>query len=349
MGIQFEKRVFTSEFESPFENFEIVRQSGEIRTCPITGHVSRILPMRLKDFACMDLQPLLDQSPSVGCPFCPENIEKKTPRFSQNFPSPDGRIGRGETTIFPNAFPYDALSAVAVVSRSHFLTPGQFSPSLLLDAFAACLAYLRRAKELFPDSLQPLLNWNYMPLAGAGIIHPHFQVSALKEPTVFLRRVMEKQRGVGNGKDRSLLGDLLTREMKSGERTIRQFGNWHWLTAFAPRGVYEFWGIFDRGTGVLELQEDHLADLARGTHAVLRFLESQGIQALNMGWYSSFDGEPEGIRNWIAIIPRVNFPPLATSDINYFNRLQDESITFVSPEKIASSVKEFLGAASAGG
>jgi UDPglucose--hexose-1-phosphate uridylyltransferase len=348
MDLQFEKRVFTAEFESPFENFQTVKQSGEIRSCPVTGHVSRILPMRLKEFARMDLQPLLDQSQSGGCPFCPENIDKKTPRFPKNFSFENGRIVRGETTLFPNAFPYDALSAVAVVSREHFLTPARFSPSLLFEAFAACLSYLGRAKELFPDSFQALLNWNYMPLAGAGIIHPHLQVSALKEPTVFFRRVMERQRVYGSGKARSLLGDYVNQEMKSAERYIHQVGGWHWLTAFAPRGVYEFWGVFDQPGSVLDLQEGHLADLARGIHAILNFLESRGIQAFNLGWYSSFEAEPEGIRNWIAIIPRVHFPPLGTSDINYFNRLQDESITFVPPEKIASNVKEFLGVAPAG-
>jgi UDPglucose--hexose-1-phosphate uridylyltransferase len=346
MEIQIAKHVFTSEFESPFEDFQVVMQSGEIRSCPVTGHVSRILPMRLKEFAQEDLQPLVDQSQSGGCPFCPENIAKKTPRFSKNFLFENGRIVRGETTLFPNAFPYDALSAVAVVSREHFLTPAQFSPSLLFEAFAACLSFLRRAKELFPDSFQVLWNWNYMPLAGAGIIHPHFQVGALKEPTVFFRRVMEKQRLYANGKARFLLGDYVRQERKSGERYIHQVGNWHWFTAFAPRGVYEFWGVIDQPGSVLELQDGHLADLARGIHAILNFLESRGIQAFNLGWYSSFRAEPEGIRNWIAIIPRVNFPPLRTSDINYFNRLQDESITFVSPEKIASDVREFLGVAS---
>ena len=348
MKMQMSRRGFTSEFESPFENFQTVKQSGEIRSCPVTGHVSRILPMRLKEFARMDLQPLLDQSRSAGCPFCPENIAKKTPRFPQQFPSEDGRIVRGETFLFPNAFPYDALSAVAVVSREHFLTPAQFKPALLLDAFAACLSYLRTAKALFPDSFQALLNWNYMPLAGAGILHPHVQVSALQEPTVFFRRVMEKHRGFGRGGARSLLGEYVNQERESGERYIRQIGSWHWLTAFAPRGVYEFWGVFDEPGSILELQEGHLADLARGIHPILNFLECRGIQAFNMGWYSSFQEEPRGIRNWISIIPRVNFPPLGTSDINYFNRLQDESITFVSPEKIASGLKEFLGAAPPG-
>jgi UDPglucose--hexose-1-phosphate uridylyltransferase len=300
--------------------------------------------MRLKEFARMDLQPLLAQSPSAGCPFCPENIEEKTPRFPKGFPCENRRIVRGETILFPNAFPYDALSAVAVVSRAHFLTPAQFNPALLFDTFAACLSYLRTAQSLFPDSFQALLNWNYMPLAGAGILHPHVQVSALREPTVFFRRVMEKQRGFGRGKARSLLGEYVNQEKKSGERYIQQVGCWHWLSAFAPRGVYEFWAVSDQSESVLELQEGPLADLARGIQAILNFLEFRGIQAFNLGWYASFKEEPEGMRNWISIIPRVNFPPLGTSDINYFNRLQDESITFVSPEKIASSLREFLGA-----
>ncbi len=342
MELKYRSRKFISQFASPFENFRMVQVIGEVRFCPLTDHVTRILPIRIKDFARPDLDKAITQS-KVACPFCPEAIATKTPRFPDGFAPEDGRICFGETTIFPNAFPYDEYSAVAVICREHFLSPGQFGAELLQQAFTACLMYLRRAKEVYSGRQQALLTWNYMPLAGAGIIHPHFHVAALAEPTAFCRIILARQEQYDPSGKRSLLEDLVAREREAQQRYINHTGRWHWLTAFAPRGIYEFWAISNEPGKILDLQEKDLADAASGFHGVLRFLESKGIQALNMSWYSLYDPWGKGWRNWISVVPRVSYPPLGTSDINYFDKLHGESITFMPPEEVTAEIKKFLG------
>ncbi len=341
MELEFRSRHFTAEFESPFENFRKVEVAGEVRTCPLSGHITRILPIRMRQLVPADMESLISRS-KAGCPFCPEAIETKTPRFTGNFLPGGGRIQFGETVIFPNAFPYDVNSAVAVITRQHFVAIGQFIPELLSQAFRASLLFFQRAQEVFPDARQALLAWNYMPLAGAGLIHPHFQLAALAEPTAFYRRILERARGNDSGRKKSIFEEIVDREIEEKSRYIARTGQWDWLTAFAPRAIYEFWGVFTEAANVLELGERDLMDLASGISRILKFLATKNIQAPNMTLYSRYSTPGNGSRNWVSIVPRFSYPGMSTSDVNYFDKLHGESIAFTTPEEVTLEVRKFF-------
>jgi UDPglucose--hexose-1-phosphate uridylyltransferase len=333
------KRRICAEYESPFDGFQKVRVSGEIRECPLSGHVTRILPYRIKEFARIDLAPLIERSREAGCPFCPEAIEIKTPRFLPGFAEGSGRIVVGETTLFPNAFPYDEWSAVAVISREHFLALGDFQPQLFANGLRACRIYLEKTLEFSPGAPYALVNWNYLPMAGAGLVHPHLQVAAFPEPTVYQRSIIERQREYEKRGGGSLVADLLAVERADSARYIAALGKWHWLMAYAPRGVYEFWAISGDPGDILRAEEKDLRDLAQGICLILRYLDGKGVQALNLSWYSFLSPEDHALRDMLSILPRVSFPPFGTSDINYFDRLQGESISFVLPEALTPEVR----------
>lgn len=337
----FKKRRICAEYESPFDGFQKVKVSGEIRECPLSGHVTRILPYRIKEFARIDLAPLIARSREAGCPFCPEAIETKTPRFLPNFAEGSGRIVVGETTLFPNAFPYDEWSAVAVISREHFLALGEIQPQLFENGLKACKIYVAKAMGVSPAPYA-LVNWNYMPMAGAGLVHPHLQVAAFQEPTVYQRSIIERQREYEKKEGGSLFADLLAAEMADPVRYIASLGKWHWLMAYAPRGVYEFWALSNDPGNILQTGEMDLRDLAQGICLILRYLDGKGVQALNMSWYSFLSPVDHAMRDMVSILPRVSFPPFGTSDINYFDRLQRESITFVLPETLTPEVRSLF-------
>ena len=342
MDLEFKKRIITSEFESPFENFKTVKVTGEIRVCPLSGHTARLLPVRLKGFAPVDWTPVITRSLELGCPFCPESIETRTPRFPKVYGLEEGRIRIGNSAVFPNAFPYDEHCAVVVFTKEHYLSPAQFIPAMLKEGFAASLLYARKAAEVVPEAKQVLLNWNYMPLAGAGIVHPHLQAAVLPEMTAFCRLIMEKQQRYSPDGKRSIFDDFVAREMTEGHRYIASSGRWRWITAFAPRGIYEIWGISSDSTGSLEMADADLEDLAKGVCGVLKFLEAKGVAAFNLSWYFDFKSPVSGIRNWVSIVPRVNFPLLGTSDVNYFDRLHGESVTFVAPEDVTREIRGYF-------
>ena len=342
MQLAFKRRIIVSEFESPFENFKRVQVKGEVRSCPLSGHPTRLLPVRLKDFARTDWTPIINRSRELGCPFCPEAIEQKTPRFPGSYGLEKGRIRIGGATVFPNAFPYDEHCAVVVFTGEHYLSPGQFTPEMLMDGFAASLRYFQTAARVATGARQATLNWNYMPLAGAGIIHPHLQAALLPEMTAYYRTISERQARYAAEGGGSVFEDLVAREGEGKERYIAAAGNWHWLAAFAPRGIYEFWGIFCPGGDSPEAADPDLRDLAAGVCRILKFFETKGIQAFNFSWYFVFKPPATGMRHWVALIPRVNFPGFGTSDVSYFDRLQGESVTFASPEDAALELREYF-------
>jgi UDPglucose--hexose-1-phosphate uridylyltransferase len=342
MPLEFIRRSITSEFESPFENFNTVKVSGEIRVCPLSGHVTRVATFRAREFVKYDLDALIEKSKKLGCPFCPESIESKTTRFAKSFAIAGEKIRSKDTVIFPNAFPYEQYSAVAVFTKEHFLAPHQFTPAMFKQALKACQIYFQNVKRGSATVRLALINWNYMPLAGAGIVHPHLQLLATKEPLFYHRLIIESQRRYETEKGGSIFDDFVAKEQKDQQRYMYQVGFWHWIAAFAPRGLYEFWAIFNRDFDILEMGESDLSDLSLGINVILNFLEKKGVQAFNMCLYSFYKPAIKGLRSLLSIVPRVNLPPLETSDVNYFNRLHGESITFIVPEYAAREVRDYF-------
>src|SRR5205085_7015746 len=99
-----------------------VRMQIELRVDPLTGHSSRILPERgLMPPADFDLQRLARQTAET-CPFCPERIERSTPRLAPEI-APSGRVTRGEAVLFPNLHAYASHSVVSVYSVDRHYLP----------------------------------------------------------------------------------------------------------------------------------------------------------------------------------------------------------------------------------
>jgi galactose-1-phosphate uridylyltransferase len=213
---------------------------------------------------------------------------------------------------------------------------------MLADGFAAALRYFHTAARVVSGARQATLNWNYMPLAGAGIIHPHLQTALLPEMTAYYRTVCERQARVAADGGGSIFDELVAREEKEKERYVAAVGKWHWLSAFAPRGIHEFWGIFNPGGASPEAADPDLHDLSAGVCRILKFFEAKGVQAFNFAWYFVFNPPVAGMRHWAAVVPRVNFPGFGTSDVSYFDRLHGESVTFVPPEDAARELQGYF-------
>ena len=140
----------------------------------LTGLRCRISPERLKRH--ID-QPLSLPGEAAGCPFCRENIFSVTPTF------PDGsRITRGESVTFPNMFPFAEWHIVTVISRNH--TVPVFTRQQIMDALQA------QTESLLRSGGYPSINWNYLPSAGASIVHPHMQGIADQRPSWITERYL---------------------------------------------------------------------------------------------------------------------------------------------------------------
>ena len=341
MGLEFLLQRQASSFESPFKNFETVTLEGQIRTDPITGHVSRVVPFRLKPFEARDLTDMVETSRN-NCPFCPERVFNKTTRFTSDFGAAGGRIESGSAVMFPNAFPYAEYSAVVVLGPEHFVEPASFTPDMLVDGFNASKVYLQLVLDRSPDAGFASVNANYMPLSGAGLIHPHLQVLATEEPTSYHSKLIQAANAYDESRPSALFLEFLKTEKRTGERYIERTGAIHWVSAFSPTGMYDVWGVYPEGPPFIGMDESVYRDFADGVCRVLRFFGSKNIQSFNLALYTCSKAEQTPTSHLIRVVPRVNLPGFDVSDINYFERLHDESLTFFTPEGAAEELREFF-------
>jgi UDPglucose--hexose-1-phosphate uridylyltransferase len=340
MEIKLYKKETTSTFRSPLNDFKPTTVKIEIRQDPLTPHRTRLVPYRFKRLGEVDLGPLVEESLKRGCPFCPEHLSQRAARFLEDW-VPEGHIKKGEAVIFPNAFPYERHNGVCVVCSRHFVPIHGFQTKWIFEALLACQEYFRILNHKDPKAIHGSINWNFLPLSGAGLIHPHFQLVAQNRPTRYEGEMLKKTKAYFMKNNRPFFSDLLRQEKRTGDRYIGRSGQVHWLTAFAPLGVMEIMALWEKGKTILTLPENLLRDFAEGLVRVLNFLGSKNIYSLNMAIYLLLEKQ-NTFPILAKIIPRIELPPLRVSEINYFERLHHEILTFYPPEEVAAEMRDFF-------
>ena len=340
MAIRFYKKKIISTYLSPFNEFKPTTAAIEVRQDPLTPHLARILPFRYRGLVKKNLDALVEQSLKMGCPFCPENLPQKAARFVEEL-VPEGTIQRGEAVIFPNAFPYEKHNGVCVLCRQHFVPIDGLKPEWILQALLACQDYFRLIKKKDPKTSYGSINWNFLPLSGAGLIHPHFQLVAQDRPTRYMGEMLKKTKNHFQRHKRPFFYDLLHQEKMEGERYIGHTGMVHWLSAFAPLGIIEIMALWEGANDFLTIPENGLKDFSQGLVQVLRFFGSKNIYSLNMALYLVLEKQ-DHFPLLAKIIPRIELPPLNVSEINYFERLHHEILSFYPPEDVAAEIRNFL-------
>jgi len=340
MRIQFEKHARITRFLDPALNFEPNERPTEIRVDPLTGQTARLLHFPIRMLSKPDLEETVERSLQFGCPFCPQMIESVTPKFPPNL-SEKERIRCGSAVLFPNMFPYDTFSAVAIFSDEHFMPLGDFGPELLRDGFRASQEYLASVGATEPEaSRYCTINWNYMPLAGGTIIHPHLQIIAGRTGTNYHRMILEASEEYAAENSASYWADLIETESTLGERFIARVGGTTWLTSFAPKGFIDIMAVFEGIPTIDEITESDWMNFSRGLSAAMKYLDAQGFYSFNMAIYSGFGDEH--FSTHAKLIPRALLPPMDASDINYFNMLHDEVLTIFKPEEICEQARDFF-------
>jgi galactose-1-phosphate uridylyltransferase len=340
--VGFKKEITTGCYFDPFNGFQERKVPIELRYDEITGVACRILPYRVRPAQRPDLNFYLEQSPESLCPFCSDLFEKTTPNFMPNI-IPEGKFRRGEACLFPNAFPYDQNNNVAILSSRHFIGLDQLTADTMRDGFAVCRDYFHRAAELNLGYKYCSINWNYMPPAGGGLIHPHLQTIAGHKPTNFMQRLLASAQNYAvatNGDN--LWRNLIALEKNAKERFIASTGVISWLTSFAPKGMAgEIDFIFPEKTSFFDLTETNFKELLTGLSKVFGYLYANNFVSFNMAFYATM------INNRYfcvqgKIVPRFVINPLGTSDLNYFEKLHNEIICPTVPEELCRELQPYF-------
>jgi galactose-1-phosphate uridylyltransferase len=341
MSIKFINTLNESSFLDPMSNFAPKTVVSEIRHDPLTGQISRIFPFRKFSLHKHDWAPFVEESKQKFCPFCPEVLEKVTPKFTADI-APEGRIKMGDATVIPNLNPYEKYASLVVMSSRHYIPMEEIDAELIQNSFRAGLDYLQRVSAADPEEARYVsINWNYMPYAGGSLIHPHLQVLAGQEPSTFGKRLIEASDIYLNDYNSNYWNDLLNIETKTGERYIGQTGQLHWLSAFAPRHIGDVLGILPGKQTIDDVTDDDLNDLAAGLCKIINFYNQSHLPSFNAALYFA-RRENTGFAIHARIVGRFTIFPLVGSDITHMQILHDDPWSVILPETIATELKPYF-------
>ena len=301
---------------------EVVTSRGTLqyREEHLTGIRCRISPDRLK--RQIDRTAYIPSN-DEGCPFCRGAVFSVTPTF------PDGRrIIRGESVTFPNLFPFGEGHVVTVITREHSVTA--FSRQQITDALLAQTEALRQADGYAS------INWNFLPSAGASLVHPHMQGLSDSCPSRIVDSYITASEQFRRIQGRNYW-DVVREEEKSSDRYL--FGDEIlWSAHAVPVGEREVRGILPIST--LEEMENYVDLVAQGILEIISLYRQLGTHAFNMSIFFDKNGNDHGLRAFCSMISRINPNPSSTSDSAFMERLHLEPVIMTLPEDLGKFYKK---------
>jgi UDPglucose--hexose-1-phosphate uridylyltransferase len=339
-ALSFTREMVTARFISPSGDY--VEKHVEVRANPISGRTSRIALGR-----AAEREPGTEILPApppnaedtANCPFCRPQVLSRTPTLSSDI-FPEGRLCNNESILFPNLFPYGGYSAVSLFDDRHFVEIGTASAPSYADCFMNARNYLDHVLRYDSEAVYMAITQNHLPSAGGSLIHPHLQINAegiAPNHHRFLRKRAEDHfRETGS----YLFSDYLRHEKRDGSRYLGKTGSWEWMTAFAPEGFYEIWGILPGITSLRQIEDSQWMDLARGVVSAQKFYRSICRNGYNLGMLFVEDGQTY-LETRIVILVRSNYAAWVRNDHTGFEIMLGDMATFTPPEVIAKEAATF--------
>ena len=292
-----------------------------------------------------DLDAIVSSSRAV-CPFCPGKIEDGTPRFPEDIVA-GGRVRRGEALLFPNLFPYDDLSAVAILCREHFHAMDAIPAKLIRDGLGVARDFFAIVSgNLDSPRSFGLVTWNYMPPAGASQVHPHLQVVLTSHSGNALDRQFQGEQAYFAHAGRCYWQDLLEQEERRAERWIGRENDVAWMVPYAPTGLLgDCLAVFPGRATLLDLTEADVDAFARSLVRILRGFAGRGLWSFNLSFFPDSFGAASGTR-WLTakLLPRFYLnPKLHVTDSSYLQLLLEEKLGMIYPEETAALLRGAFG------
>jgi galactose-1-phosphate uridylyltransferase len=230
-----------------------------------------------------------------------------------------------------------------MVGNQHFRELSDFPPALLYDALSAALDFIVRGHAKDAGMAWFTINANYLPPAGASVVHPHLQILGSPQPGTHHRLLLEASREYYLKNGTCYWLDLADAERADGARSIAEVGKSHWLTAFSPVGVNEVNAIWTEREHFLQWTEDDVKAMAEGLSGMLRAYHDLGCSTFNFSCFSGALGasSPE-FRCVLRLINRQNLMPHHRTDDYYFQKLLRNEIILRRPEALAEQFRKYL-------
>lgn len=323
---------------------EPIERSIQVRTHPITGRKCRVTFARKEEKEAGTENfpaPPPDAHNRRDCPFCRPQLNRRTPRLTDNWTS-GGRLVRGESVLFPNLFPYGRYSGVSLFDDNHFVEIGTANHDSYADSFLNCRQYLGDIISRDPEAVFMAITQNHLPSAGGSLVHPHLQVHADRIAGNHHRFLRQRTRRYFDTTGRYLLSDYLAHEKKAAQRYIGRTGRWEWMAAFAPEGFFELWGVLPGAVSFRELSNSDWHDLVTGIFNTQRFYRSINRNGYNLGLLLDEDVCSQ-LELRMVILVRSNHAPWVRNDHTGYEIMLGDMATFTAPEETAQAARPFWG------
>jgi UDPglucose--hexose-1-phosphate uridylyltransferase len=342
-SIQYRAVRKVARLHDPRRGFELSEIESQVRYDPLTGDSARICHFAVPKRTVPDLTPLVEVS-TQHCPFCPQAIERITPRYPETL-LPGGRMARGEAVLMPNLFPYDDVSAILVVSRAHFVPMDRVPARIVADSLKLARDFIALvAPTLGERPAYGIVTWNYMPPAGASQVHPHMQVIVTDTPGNALRRELEAEAlfAMHYGKP---YAEALAEAERGAERWLAEQGGVAWWVPYCPMGMLgDAQGLFlDHGT-LTECSDEGIDAFAAVLVRLLAAYARLGFWSFNLSLLPDCQGEGSRRHRLTArLLPRFYLnPQLHNSDVAYLQLLLAEKFAMIYPEAHAAELRAML-------
>jgi UDPglucose--hexose-1-phosphate uridylyltransferase len=341
MGIAFKRCLQHTKILNPTKGYEEKTLTLETRWDPLTKRTVRVLDLPIKKLDELDMDEILNKGENIPCPFCSNAVEEVTPRFPDEFIK-GGRLCFGEVSLFPNRLPFDKYCAVAVLTQRHYVPLVDFSEEILFNGFSTACVFLRRLVEVDPSVRFFSINWNYLPLSGGSIIHPHLQIIGGELPTHYQGEMIQGGREYQQQCGKIFWDELIAAEKELGERYIGALGNTVWLASYAPLGFSDIMSIFRERASVIDLTDQDLKDFAQGLLKVFQYFQEFNHYSFNLALYSGQYGGDDTFWVNARMVTRRLLPPVGASDVSYFEKLHGESIGYKKPERLCEEMRGYF-------
>jgi UDPglucose--hexose-1-phosphate uridylyltransferase len=335
------------EYESFTRQATLITDQGKVihtvehRKDPLTGKISTICPDLKEKWSSfvgetdMELIKDLATKSASWCPFC-KSIEEITPEVDY---IPEGRWHLNGVWVFPNLFPRTAFEAVVTSNENHFLWLDQFNEEFVYNHLKAGITCILDVYRADPTLKYAVIGWNYLPPAGASLIHPHMQVSMRDIQFNYPAFLQEKSRDYYEETGSNYWKDCIREE-----RHIKTLGRTEWITPYAPTGFNEVRALVKDVSNFAELEDTDIRDLAAGISNSLRFYADRGCSAFNMLIYSG-DLSQQSEWFWLGLnlITRSNVRTLYLNiDSWYMPKMLGEDIVAEYPEELAQALRAYF-------
>lgn len=340
------------EFRSERRNLEVltaneksIKYEIEQRWDPLTSRMAVICPhLREKWVRFYDeqneewLEEMIEES-KENCPFCRpviDNIIAKFPKHQMD----ESILKLNDIYVFPNLYPRADFEAVVTSPDIHGLNIKDLGEAKVYDFLNAAFECIKKAYRSNAQLLYPVIGCNYLPPAGASLMHFHMQISIQKVPFNYVKNLIHFSERYEATKDTNFWLDLIK---INKDRKIAQKGSIYWYTPFAPSGFSEVRAVVNK-SNFLNFTEDDIRNLADGVSNVLNYYYHRGFASFNFVIYSNTLKAKNnrffaGARIVARPSPSMNCKCM---DSWYMPFLLEESIVLERPEDLAREIRDWF-------